>query len=339
MTGIGLRRRRFIKHASIAVAALACPVPSYFPQKKWTIGTLIPDHLPFLKDFQQQALKVLSAKGRVEALDRTQTLERFANPSQSLTTGELDFVFSVPFNWQNLDPAFLLLSANRLPYKDLKLWMNSAKGQKAWQKLYEDWDLTAIPFGNSGPHIGHWHFQPIQDENPYINSKVNMFHLNAQIAEIMGGKHHPLTPQSALAHFASGDLKVFEWQGPFLDHSLGLGSLNAICYSNYWSNPSEAPVIQFQLVCGKKTWSSLSNQVRESLAKVSVSAEKKLNPLWMAADLSTIEKLKKLGTQLSDFPQPFSRQLSKTRQLAVEAIASSSTKTDLISRIVLNSNT
>lgn len=313
-----MKRRNFIKHMTVAGAALgagtlaACSdknsqtADSSKTQQKfnWRMATTWPPNLPIFQEgverFAREIKKMSDGQLNIQVSAGGQLippLETF----KAVSRGSVEMGHGAAYYWGGQIPAAPFFTA--VPFgmnaQGMNAWLYSGGGLALWHKVYAPFNVVPFPMGNTGVQMGGWFRKK-------INSVADLKGLIMRIPGL-GGKVmakagvSPVLKAGGEIYLAleRKNIHATEWVGPYHDLLLKLHKAAEYYYYPGWHEPGPT----LELTVNKKAWDSLPKDLQLMVETTAASIN-----LWMlsefeAKNLEALHTLQnKHKVQLLEFP-------------------------------------
>jgi TRAP-type mannitol/chloroaromatic compound transport system substrate-binding protein len=318
-----MKRRQFLKAASVGLAATAVASPAIaqsMPELKWRMPTSWPKSL----DTIYGAAEIM-CKAVAEATDNKFQIQPFAGGEivpglaivDSVQNGTVEIGHTASYYYFGKDPTFGF--GTSVPFgpnaRINQAWWTQGGGDTVLNEFYKKYNAHALLAGNTGCQMGGWYRKEIKTVDDLKGLKMRIGGWAGKILAKMGGVPQQIAGGDIYPALEKGTLDACEWVGPYDDEKLGFYKVAPHYYAPGWW---EGGSMLFSFVNLDK-WNSLPKQYQAVLTQAAHTA----NTLTMAKyDHLNPQALRKLlagGTKLHVFsPQIMDAAYKATMELHAE---------------------
>ncbi len=262
-----MQRRNFLAGAGAATVAGAAAAASSFPRPAIAQGkhqlkmvTTWPKNFPGLGTGAQRVADRITAAtdGRISvklfaAGELVPAFEAF----DAVSSGTADMYHGADYYWQGKSKAFPFFCTvpYGMTYSEVNAWLMHGGGQELWDELGADFNIKALPAGNTGVQMGGWFREPVNSVDDMKGLKFRMPGLGGEVLRQIGVSVVNLPGGELFPALQSGAIDGTEWVGPWNDLAFGFYKITK---HYYWPGIHEpAPVLS----CGinREVWDSFSD--------------------------------------------------------------------------------
>jgi TRAP-type mannitol/chloroaromatic compound transport system substrate-binding protein len=247
----GLKRREFLKTATVAGAAMAATTAaSSFPKpalaqdaKKWRMQTTWPKNFPGLGTGANKLAEFIGAasNGRltVEVFGGGEIVPAFET-MDAVSSGTLEMGHGAPYYWKGKVPAtqFIASIPFGLNVMEQNAWIQFGGGQVLADKVYKELGCKFFASGNTGVQMGGWFNKEINSLEDYKGLKMRIPGLGGEVVKAAGGNVVNLPGGEIPPALQSGAIDATEWVGPYNDLAFGLYKSAKFYYYPGWHEPA-----------------------------------------------------------------------------------------------------
>ena len=247
----GLKRREFLKTATVAGAAMAATTAaSSFPKpalaqdaKKWRMQTTWPKNFPGLGTGANKLAEFIGAasNGRltVEVFGGGEIVPAFET-MDAVSSGTLEMGHGAPYYWKGKVPAtqFIASIPFGLNVMEQNAWIQFGGGQELADKVYKELGCKFFASGNTGVQMGGWFNKEINSLEDYKGLKMRIPGLGGEVVKAAGGNVVNLPGGEIPPALQSGAIDATEWVGPYNDLAFGLYKSAKFYYYPGWHEPA-----------------------------------------------------------------------------------------------------
>ena len=225
-----MKRRKFLKNASVAggataVAASTFPAPAIAQSRvEITMVATWGRDFPGLGTGAQNFAKSLTdiSDGRIQVTyyaggERVKPLDVF----DEVASGNSQMYHSAEYYWNGKHPGFNYFAAVPfgMVFSEINSWMNFGGGQELLDELGEQYNIKAMPCGNSGVQMGGWFRKEMNSPDDFKGLKMRMPGLGGDVIAKLGASPVGLPGGQIYENLISGAIDATEWVGPWNDEA------------------------------------------------------------------------------------------------------------------------
>ena len=243
------------------------------------------------------------------------------------SSGQIDGFHSGPYYWKGKNPAFALFSGLPLGMvaSELNCWMNYGGGYELWRELYGRYNLYPFMGGNTGVQMGGWFRKPIGSLADLKGLKMRIPGLGGEVMAKLGVNPILLPAGEIYTALERGTIDATEWVGPALDIRMGFYKVAPYYYTG-WHEPGSILEITFN----KARFESLGDEHRAILRYAAESMNSEMYHEFMDQNARALEKLKKVGVKIYDFPPEV---IAAAKKAVQQVVAEQSAESDDFKRV------
>lgn len=328
-----MRRRKFLKTAGLGVAAsaLAAPALAQSGEIHWRLTTSWPKSLDTVyggveylckrvADMSGNKFQIRPFAGG-EIVPALQVLDAVQN-------GTVEMGHTASYYYFGKDPTFALDCA--VPFgmnvRQYQSWYWHGGGDKLINDFFGNYNVTAIPAGNTGTQMGGWFRKEVKTVEDMKGLKyriggfagVVMAKLGVVPQQIAGGDIYPALEK--------GTIDAAEWVGPYDDEKLGFYKIAKYYYSPGWWEVCA----NLSAYINNKAWAGLSGENKAILQAACADANNWIMAKYDAVNPIALKRLLGNGTQLRFFSRPI---MEASLKAANEVYAETSAKNPAFKKI------
>ena len=306
-----MNRRKFLRRSARAGAGVAAVVSAFaapaiaqsMPEVKWRLTSSFPKNL----DTLYGAAERLS--GRVAAItDNKFQIRVFAagevvpglQALDAVQQGNVEVCHTAAYYYIGKDPTFAFDTsvAFGLNTRQMNAWLYAGGGRELMNEFFKDYNIHAIPCGNTGAQMGGWFRKEIKTVADLNGLKMRiggfagnvMAKLGLVAQQIPGGEIYPALEK--------GTIDAAEWVGPYDDEKLGFHKVAPFYYYPGWWEGST----NISAYVNIKQWESLSPENKAILEAACSDAHVYTSAKYDHLNPAALKKLIAGGTKLRAFP-------------------------------------
>ena len=255
-----MKRRKFLKNASVAggataVAASTFPAPAIAQSRvEITMVATWGRDFPGLGTGAQNFAKSLTdiSDGRIQVTyyaggERVKPLDVF----DEVASGNSQMYHSAEYYWNGKHPGFNYFAAVPfgMVFSEINSWMNFGGGQELLDELGDQYNIKAMPCGNSGVQMGGWFRKEMNSPDDFKGLKMRMPGLGGDVIAKLGASPVGLPGGQIYENLISGAIDATEWVGPWNDEAMKFHEAAKYYYYPGMHEPGS------MLACGvNKSW-------------------------------------------------------------------------------------
>jgi len=209
---------------------------------KWKMVTTWPPNFPVLGEGCKLAANwiELMSGGRLKVEvygggELIPSLEVF----DAVSSGAIEMGSGSGYYWAGKIPAAQFFSS--VPFgmnaQQMNSWVINAGGNELWNKIYEPFNLIAVPAGNTGVQAGGWYNKEINSVSDLEGLKMRIPGLGAKVLRKAGGTPMLVAGGELFTNLERGVLDATEWIGPYHDYKMGFYKVAQYYYYPGWHEP------------------------------------------------------------------------------------------------------
>ena len=178
--------------------------------------------------------------------------------------------------------------------------MNCGGGRELLREFYKDYNIDAIPCGNTGAQMGGWFRKEIKTVDDLKGLKFRIAGIAGQVCAKLGAVPQQIAGGDIYPALEKGTIDAAEWVGPYDDQKLGFNKIAPYYYYPGWweGGPQTSAYINL----GK--WNELPKNYKAVIEAACCQAHRP----WMiskydAENPKALRELMAAGTKLMPFPQ------------------------------------
>ncbi len=302
-----MERRKFLKAAGIGAAASVVAAPAIaqsMPEIKWRMASSFPKSL----DTIYGGAEVL-AKRVAEITDNKFQIRVFAGGEivpalavvDALQAGTVESGHTASYYYVGKDPTFAFDTA--VPFglntRQQNAWMYHGGGRELMNEFYKDYNVFAIPAGNTGGQMGGWFRKEIKTPADLSGLKMRIGGFAGQVLTKLGLVPQQIAGGDIYPALEKGTVDAAEWVGPYDDEKLGFFKVAKYYYYPGWWEGSAQLSAMFNI----NEWNKLPKAYQSALETASAEANMWMLSKYDAVNPAALRKLVAGGTQLRAFPR------------------------------------
>jgi TRAP-type mannitol/chloroaromatic compound transport system substrate-binding protein len=306
-----MRRRKFLRTAGVgggalaAAGTLAAPaIAQSMPELKWRLASSFPKSLDTLYGAGENFAKFVA-----EMTDNKFQIRVFASGEivpglqvlDAVQNGTVEMGHSAGTYYVGKDPTFALDTA--LPFglnaRQQDAWMNWGGGRELMGEVYKEYNIVAIPCGNTGAQMGGWFRKEIKTPEDMKGLKFRIAGIAGQVCAKLGVVPQQIAGGEIYPALEKGTIDAAEWVGPYDDQRLGFNKVAPYYYYPGWweGGPQTSAMINLA------KWNELPKAYKGVVEAAAARAHTLMISKYDAENPKALRELAVGGIKLTPFPQ------------------------------------
>ncbi|MCP4702405.1 MAG: ABC transporter substrate-binding protein [Gammaproteobacteria bacterium] len=280
-----MKRRTLLKAglASTAVSTICAPAIAHARERfKWKMTTSFPPGLPFYQSGPGSAEDIV--KNIEEMSDGRLKIKLFAAGElipwnggfDAVRSGAVEMNSGVAYYWSGRVPALQYFGTVPfgMSFQGQNAWYyhDHDGGLKLWNDILGEFDLLAMPCGNSGVQMTGWFRKPVHSIEDFKGLKMRIPGLAGKVYGELGVNVKLLGGGEIFAALERGVIDAAEWVGPLQDRRLGLHEAAKYYYSTGWHEPSTTTELLINKTAYNKLPKDLQAIIRHAARSANITA-------------------------------------------------------------------
>ena len=329
-----MKRRKFIRGSAVAaVGAAALTAPTVARSaRNLTMVTTWPKNLPgtdvAARDFARKVELMSGGELTITVYSSGELVPPFES-FDAVSSGTADMYHGAEYYWQGKSPAFNFFTT--VPFgmtaTEMDAWLLHGGGQELWDELSAQFNIKALPAGNTGVQMGGWYNREINTADDLKGIKIRMPGLGGEVLRRAGATVVTLPASEIFPAFQAGTIDATEWIGPWNDLAFGLHKVAKYYYYPGFHEPGPT----LSLGINKGVWDSLSEGHQTIIKAASLEQNNLVLAEFNARNSESILVLRdELGVELRRFSDDV---LNTIGQMAGEVVREVGETDELSKRI------
>jgi TRAP-type mannitol/chloroaromatic compound transport system substrate-binding protein len=274
-----MERRSFIKGGALGAAgALAAPSIARAQETfSWRMTTTWPPQQPFYQvgpgsaeDIAQKIEEMSGGRITIQVFAAGEMIPAFEG-FDAASQGIIEMNHGVAYYWAGKHPATQYFGTVPfgMSFQGQNAWYYHGGGLELWNELYDQFNLVAMPCGNTGVQMTGWFREPIETLDDFNGLKMRIPGLAGKVYASLGVSVVLLPGGEIFPALERGVVDAAEWVGPYQDRRLGLHNAAKNYYTTGWHEPSTTS----ELVINKEAY----NQLPDDLKAIVLAAARSAN--------------------------------------------------------------
>jgi TRAP-type mannitol/chloroaromatic compound transport system substrate-binding protein len=306
-----MQRRKFLRTtgtgaaAAAATGVLAAPaIAQSAPELKWRLASSFPKSLDTIFGAAE-----IFAKYVAEASDNKFQIRLFAageivpglQVADAVQNGTVEMGHTASYYYVGKDPCFALDCA--IPFglnaRQQDAWMNWGGGREAMAEFFKDYNIHAMPAGNTGGQMGGWFRKEIKTVDDLKGLKMRTSGFAGEVLSKLGVVPQQIAGGEIYPALEKGTIDAAEWVGPYDDQKLGFNKVAPYYYYPGWWEGGAA----LSLYCGDKAYAALPAMYKEAIAAAAGDTVSWSTAKYDAQNPKALRELVAAGTKFLPYPQ------------------------------------
>jgi TRAP-type mannitol/chloroaromatic compound transport system substrate-binding protein len=320
-----MERRKFIK-VGLAGAAGTLAAPAVVRAQEtfnWRMTTTWPPQLPFYQsgpgsaEYCAKKIEELSdGRMRVQVFAAGELIPAFGG-FDAVSAGTVEMNHGCSYYWagKHFATQYFTTVPFGMNFQGINAWFYHGGGLELWNELYSNFNLVAMPVGNSGVQMTGWFRKPINSVQDLKGVKMRIPGLAGKVYAELGVSVELLPGGEIFPALERGVIDAAEWVGPYQDRRLGLHNAAKYYYTTGWHEPSTTS----ELMINKQAWESLPKDL-QAIVQTAARDSNVTSHTWLEAHNS--EALDDLITNEGVMAQPLPDDVvAQLRKISEEVLA------------------
>ncbi|MFZ5782950.1 MAG: TRAP transporter substrate-binding protein [Pseudomonadota bacterium] len=307
-----MQRRRFLHTAGVGAAAatvsgaVAAPaIAQSSPELKWRMASSFPKALDTIFGASE-----IFAKYVAEASDNRFQVRVYAagelvpglQVADAVQNGTVEMGHTASYYYVGKDPCFALDCA--IPFglnaRQQDAWMNWGGGREAMGEFFKEYNIHAMPCGNTGGQMGGWFRKEIKTVDDLKGLKMRTSGFAGAVLSKLGVVPQQIAGGDVYPALEKGTIDAAEWVGPYDDQKLGFNRVAPYYYYPGWWEAGP----QLSAYVNLAKWNELPKSYQALLEAAAAKAHTAMLSKYDAQNPKALRQLVAGGTKLMPFPSP-----------------------------------
>jgi len=262
-----MKRRDFIKHASISAvatsAAVAPAIVSANTKIKWKMVTTWPKNFPVLGTGANQLAKLITemSDGRltVKVFGAGELIPAF-EVFDAVSRGTAQMGHGSAYYWKGKIEQAQFFST--VPFgmnaQEMTAWLYFGGGMELWRESYQPFGIIPAAAGNTTVQMAGWFNKEINSVNDLKGLKMRIPGLGGEVLKRAGGTPVNLPGGELFSSLKTGAIDATEWVGPYNDLAFGLYKAAKYYYYPGWHEPGTT----LEAIINEKAFAALPKDIK-----------------------------------------------------------------------------
>ena len=264
-----MQRRTLITGAAAGAvtAGVAAPYVARAQETfNWRMTTTWPPELPFYQvgpgsaeGLAEQIERMSNGRIKIQVFAAGELIPAFEG-FDAASQGIIEMNHGVAYYWAGKHPATQYFGTVPfgMSFQGQNAWYYHGGGLELWNELYDQFNLVAMPCGNTGVQMTGWFRNPIESLGDFNGLKMRSPGLAGKVYSSLGVSVVLLPGGELFPALERGVVDAAEWVGPYQDRRLGLHNAAKYYYTTGWHEPSTTS----ELVINKAVYDQLPEDLK-----------------------------------------------------------------------------
>ena len=303
-----MKRRAFLKQATVGVAAAAVASPAIAqgaPQVRWRMATSWPKSLDTIYGSADDMCKRIG-----QLTDGKFTVQAFAAGEivgalqvfDSVSSKSVECGHSLSAFYFGKDPVYAFDSgvAFGANSRQQAAWLYYGGGLELLREVFLKQGIMNFPCGNTGVQMGGWFRKEIKTVDDLKGLRMRIGGLGGVVLQRLGAVPTQIAAGDIYSSLERGTIDAAEWIGPYDDEKLGLAKVAKYYYTPGWWEGSA----MLSSLVNASAWAELPAQFKAAFEAAANEQHLLMPAKYDAKNPDALKRLIAGGTELRAFPQP-----------------------------------
>ena len=325
-----MQRRKFLRTTGVGAAAVAgtaavaAPaIAQSAPELKWRLASSFPKSLDTIfgasETFAKYVAEMSDNKFQVRLFAAGEIVPGL-QVADAVQNGTVEMGHTASYYYVGKDPCFALDCA--IPFglnaRQQDAWMNWGGGREAMGEFFKDYNIHAMPMGNTGGQMGGWFRKEIKTVDDLKGLKMRTSGFAGEILSKLGVVPQQIPGGDIYPALEKGTIDAAEWIGPYDDQKLGFNKVAQYYYYPGWWEAGP----QLSAYVNLAKWNELPKNYQALLEAAAAKAHTSMLSKYDAVNPKALRELVASGTKLTPFsPAVLDACFAATNQVYDETMA------------------
>ena len=223
--------------------------------------------------------------------------------ADAVQNGTVEMGHTASYYYVGKDPTFALDCA--VPFglnaRQQDAWMNWGGGRELMNEFFKDYNIHAIPCGNTGAQMGGWFRKEIKTVDDLKGLKMRTSGFAGEVLSKLGVVPQQIAGGDIYPALEKGAIDAAEWVGPYDDQKLGFNKVAPYYYYPGWWEAGP----QLSAYVNTTKWSELPKSYQAIVEAAAAKAHTSMISKYDTQNPKAVRELVAAGTKLT----PFSSQI------------------------------
>jgi TRAP-type mannitol/chloroaromatic compound transport system substrate-binding protein len=292
--------------AAVPAATLATPALAQTgnPEVRWRCPSSFPKNLDILyggvEYLARRVAQMTDNRFRIQTFAAGEIVPAL-QVLDALQAGTVECGQTASLYYVGKDPTFAPFTA--IPYgmnmRQMTAWLRHGGGNELAAKLYRDYNVHGIPFGDTGTQMGGWFRSEIRSMQDLSGLKFRISGFAGHLFAKLGASPTQIAGADIYPALERGTIDAAEWIGPYDDEKLGFARVARYYYApGFWEGSSRG-VFMVNL----RAWEGLPDAYKHVLDVACQDATMDMASRYDEANPKALRRLIAGGAQLRVWPR------------------------------------
>jgi TRAP-type mannitol/chloroaromatic compound transport system substrate-binding protein len=300
-------RRKFLKAAStagagVAASALAAPAIAQSGEIRWRLASSFPKSLDTIYGAaEHMAKRVHDATGgkfQIRVFAGGEIVPPFG-VADAVQSNTVEMAHTASYYFIGKDPTFAFDTA--VPFglnsRQQTAWFYAGGGRELMAEFFREYNIHAIPCGNTGVQMGGWFRKEIKTVDDLKGLKFRIGGVAGAVLAKLGVVGQQIPGGEIYPALEKGTIDAAEWVGPYDDEKLGFHKVAPYYYYPGWWEGGP----QLSVYVNTQQWQSLPAEYRAIVEAACGEAHNVMQSKYDAQNPAALRRLIAGGAQLKAF--------------------------------------
>jgi TRAP-type mannitol/chloroaromatic compound transport system substrate-binding protein len=300
-----MHRRLLLGTAAAAAAAPAAPaLAQSTPEVRWRLSSSFPRSLDVLFGTAERISARVAAltenRFRIQVFPAGEIVPGL-QVLDAVQAGTIEAGHTAAYYYIGKDPSFAFFTA--MPFglnaRMNTAWMNHGGGNALAAELFKDYNIHAMPAGDTGAQMGGWFRNEMRSLDDLKGLKFRIAGLAGQVFQRLGAVPTQIAAGDIYPALERGTLDAVEFVGPHDDEKLGFVRVARNYYApGFWEAGA-----RLHLMAGQRAWDALPQPYREAVEVACGEANAEMLARYDHLNPQALRRLIAAGAQLRFWPR------------------------------------
>ncbi|MBX9700707.1 MAG: ABC transporter substrate-binding protein [Acetobacteraceae bacterium] len=300
-----MHRRLLLGSAAAAPVALAAPaLAQTLPEVRWRLASSFPRSLDVLYGTGDRICARVAAltenRFRIQ-MHQAGELVPALQVLDAVQAGTIEAGHTAAYYYIGKDPSFAFFTA--LPFglnaRMITAWLTQGGGNALGAELFKDYNIHAMPAGDTGAQMGGWFRGEIRSLDDLRGLKFRIAGLAGQVFQRLGAVPTQVAAADIYPSLERGTLDAVEFVGPHDDEKLGFVRVAR----NYYAPGFWEPGARLHFMSNQRAWDALPQPYKEAIETACGEANAEMLARYDHLNPQALRRLIAAGAQLRFWPR------------------------------------
>jgi TRAP-type mannitol/chloroaromatic compound transport system substrate-binding protein len=306
--GFSMDRRKFLNGvgtagAGLAASVVAAPAIAQSAELRWRLASSFPKSLDTLFGTAEHVAKrvhdATAGKFQIRVFAGGEIVPPFG-VADAVQSNTVEMAHTASYYFIGKDPTFAFDTA--MPFglnaRQQVAWMTQGGGRNLMSELFKEYNIHAIPCGNTGTQMGGWFRKELKTVDDLKGLKFRIAGLAGSVLAKLGVVAQQIPGGEIYPSLEKGTIDAAEWVGPYDDEKLGLNKVAPFYYYPAWWEGSA----QLSIYVNLAQWNGLPAEYRAIVEAACSDAHNAMQARYDVENPAALRRLIAGGAKLRAFP-------------------------------------